>query len=126
MIGKARPALTSISTDPASVTLRGRNLTAHPIGGLTYSEYFFLLLAGLGFVPTNQMTRMNSAADPGSLQGAVVAGIPGCGPVVPGTADFCGKFLLEEKIVTAETAPVGCLMASHAGDATRDMPRGAA
>ena len=38
---------------------------------------------------------MTLAADPGSLQGAVAAGILGCGPVILGTAEACAQ-LLEE------------------------------
>jgi citrate synthase len=38
---------------------------------------------------------MTLAADPGSLQGAVAAGILGCGPVILGTSESCAR-LLEE------------------------------
>ena len=40
-------------------------------------------------MPTNVAARMTLAADPGSLQGAVAAGILGAGPVVLGTTDVC-------------------------------------
>ena len=46
-------------------------------------------------MPTNVAARMTLAADPGSLQGAVAAGILGCGPVILGTAEACAR-LLEE------------------------------
>ena len=46
-------------------------------------------------MPTNVAARMTLAADPGSLQGAVAAGILGAGPVVLGTAEECAR-LLEE------------------------------
>jgi citrate synthase len=46
-------------------------------------------------MPTNVAARMTLAADPGSLQGAVAAGILGCGPVVLGTSEECAR-LLEE------------------------------
>ena len=36
---------------------------------------------------------MTLAADPGSLQGAVAAGILGCGPVILGTAEECARLL---------------------------------
>ena len=38
-------------------------------------------------MPTNVAARMTLAADPGSLQGAVAAGILGAGPVVLGTSE---------------------------------------
>src|SRR5262249_42732212 len=76
------------------------------MGRLTFTEYFHLLLTGdepteeqrffldlvlvslaeHGLMPTNVAARMTFAADPRSLQGAVAAGILGCGPVVLGTA----------------------------------------
>ena len=46
-------------------------------------------------MPTNVAARMTLAADPGSLQGAVAAGILGCGPVVLGTTDVCARLLDE-------------------------------
>ena len=44
-------------------------------------------------MPTNVAARMTLAADPGSLQGAVAAGILGAGPVVLGTAEECARLL---------------------------------
>jgi citrate synthase len=46
-------------------------------------------------MPTNVAARMTLAADPGSLQGAVAAGILGAGPVVLGTSAECA-WLLDE------------------------------
>jgi citrate synthase len=83
------------------------------MGELTFTEYFHLLLTGRrpsedqrffldvllvaiaehGMMPTNVAARMTLAADPGSLQGAVAAGILGCGPVLLGTADACARVL---------------------------------
>lgn len=124
LIGKAGPATTAISTaDAASVTVRGLDLCADLMGRVTFSQYFFLLLTGRepteeqqyfldlllvsiaehGLVPTNQVARMTYDADPGSLQGAVAAGILGCGTVVLGTAELCGRLLVEaqEKVTTS-------------------------
>ena len=53
-------------------------------------------------MPTNVAARMTLAADPGSLQGAVAAGILGAGPVVLGTAEECAR-LLDELRERAET-----------------------
>ena len=44
-------------------------------------------------MPTNVAARMTLAADPGSLQGAVAAGILGCGPVLLGTSEACARLL---------------------------------
>ena len=53
-------------------------------------------------MPTNVAARMTLAADPGSLQGAVAAGILGCGPVILGTAEACARLLEEaqEKVAS--------------------------
>ena len=118
LIGKAGSASTSISTaDAASVTVRGRDLCGDLMGRLSFTDYFHLLVTGRepteeqrffldlllvaiaehGLVPTNQVARMTYDADPGALQGAVAAGILGCGSVVLGTAEACGRFLAEAR-----------------------------
>ena len=93
--------------------MRGRDLAGELIGRLTFTEYFHLLLTGEeptdeqryfldvllvsiaehGLMPTNVAARMTLAADPGSLQGAVAAGILGCGPVILGTSEECARLL---------------------------------
>jgi citrate synthase len=97
---------------PDRVEVRGRDLR-ELIGSLSFTEYFHLLLTGReptadqrffldallvsiaehGMMPTNVAARMTLAADPGSLQGAVAAGILGCGPVILGTAEACARLL---------------------------------
>lgn len=114
LIGKTRSATTSICTaDPQSITVRGKDLCSELIGHMSFTEYFLFLLTGKeptqeqrffldvlllsiaehGLVPTNQAARMTLDADPGSLQGAVAAGILGCGSVILGSAEQCGAFL---------------------------------
>jgi citrate synthase len=57
-------------------------------------------------MPTNVAARMTLAADPDSLQGAVAAGILGCGPVILGTAESCAQLLEEAQgKVAAGAAP---------------------
>jgi citrate synthase len=97
------------------VEIRGRDLTGDLMGRLSFTEYFHLLLVGdeptedqryfldllliaiaeHGMMPTNVAARMTLAADPGSLQGAVAAGILGCGPVILGTSELCAQLLDE-------------------------------
>ena len=45
---------------------------------------------------------MTLAADPGSLLGAVAAGILGCGPVILGTSEECARLLVEAGEQTAQ------------------------
>src|SRR5215203_3108282 len=98
---------------PDRVEVRGRDLAGDLMGRVSFTEYFHLLLTGReptddqrffldvllvaiaehGMMPTNVAARMTLAADPGSLQGAVAAGILGCGPVILGTAEACARLL---------------------------------
>ena len=112
MIGKAGDPVSHIAQAyPDRVEVRGRDLTGDLMGRLTFTEYFHLLLTGdeptpdqrdfldlllislaeHGMMPTNVAARMTLAADPGSLHGAVAAGILGCGPVILGTAEECAE-----------------------------------
>src|SRR4051812_20024414 len=97
---------------PDRVEVRGRDLV-DVMGRLSFTEYFHLLLTGdeptaeqtffldlllvaiaeHGLMPTNVAARMTLAAAPESLQGAVAAGILGCGPVLLGTAEECARLL---------------------------------
>lgn len=98
---------------PDGVEVRGRDLTGDLMGRLTFTEYFHLLLTGReptaderyfldlllvaiaehGLMPSNVAARITLAADPGSLQGAVAAGILGAGSVVLGASEECARLL---------------------------------
>src|ERR1700730_2414591 len=125
-IGKADAPASHISqADPDRVEVRGLDLSAELMGRLSFTEYFHLLLTGVepgeeqrffldlllvaiaehGMMPTNVAARMTLAADPGSLQGAVAAGILGCGPVLLGAAEACARLLeqAQAKVVSGRT-----------------------
>ena len=57
-------------------------------------------------MPTNVAARMTLAADPGSLQGAVAAGILGAGPVVLGTSEECAHLLVAARDAGRDPAEV--------------------
>jgi len=100
---------------PDRIEVRGRDLTGDVMGRLSFTAYFHLLLTGRepsedqrffldllliaiaehGMMPSNVAARMTLAADPGSLQGAVAAGILGAGPVILGASDECARLLDE-------------------------------
>ena len=126
-IGRKVDATTSISTaDASSITVRGHDLTSELMGQMSFTEYFFLLTTGKspspnqkffldlllvsiaehGLVPTNQVARMTYAADPDFLQGAVAAGLLGCGKVILGTTEIAGAFLTDslQRISTEGTS----------------------
>ena len=52
-------------------------------------------IAEHGLVPSVQASRMTLAAAPDALQGAVAAGILGCGSVILGASESAGKLFVE-------------------------------
>ncbi len=110
-IGKETIPRTAICTsDEHTIVVRGKDLCKDLIGHLSFADYFFLLLTGRqpdaacsavlnatlvaiaehGFVPSVQASRMTFAAAPDALQGAVAAGILGCGSVILGASETAG------------------------------------
>ena len=95
--------------------MRGRNLCGELIGRTDFTSYFWLLVTGRmpddtqrffadavltaiaehGLVPSVVAARMTLAAAPEAFQGAVAAGLLGCGSVVLGSAEAAGRFLHE-------------------------------
>jgi citrate synthase len=115
-IGKATVPRTAICTsDEHTIVVRGRDLSKDLIGKVSFIEHFFLLLTGKlptageaavlnatlvaitehGLVPSVQAARMTFAAAPDAMQGAVAAGILGCGSVVLGSSETAGRMFTE-------------------------------
>jgi citrate synthase len=85
------------------------------MGRVSFTEFFYLSVTGReatadqrffldlllvaiaehGLTPTAQAARMTFDAAPDSLQGALAAGLLGCGTVVLGTAELCGRVLTQ-------------------------------
>lgn len=111
-IGTQAQRTTAISASNADViVVRGHDLCAGLIGVVTFTDHAWLLVAGAlpsaaqrrvldatlvaiaehGLVPSVVASRMTLAAAPEALQGAVAAGILGCGSVILGSADAAGR-----------------------------------
>jgi citrate synthase len=115
-IGRQDRRSTAISASNAeTIIVRGRDLTRELIGTVSFTEHFWLLVTGAlpsaaqrrvldatlvaiaehGMVPSVQAARMTLAASPEAVQGAVAAGLLGCGSVVLGSSEAAGRFLGE-------------------------------
>lgn len=115
-IGKSTVPRTAICTsDEHTIVVRGQDLCHELIGKLSFADYFFLLLTGKqpdaacsavlnatlvaiaehGLVPSVQASRMTFAAAPDALQGAVAAGILGCGSVILGASETAGRLFAD-------------------------------
>jgi citrate synthase len=103
------------ASNAQTIVVRGKDLCQELLGRISFTDYFWLLLTGQqptaaqrgmldatlvaiaehGLVPSVQASRMTLAAAPEALQGAVAAGILGCGSVILGSAESAGRFLGE-------------------------------
>ena len=103
------------ASNPDTIVVRGYDLCRDLVGRISITDHFFLLVTGKlpteaqcrvldatlvaiaehGLVPSVQASRMTFAAAPEALQGAVAAGILGCGSVILGSAEAAGRFLVE-------------------------------
>jgi citrate synthase len=125
-IGKQEHRSSAISTSSAdTIVIRGKDLCQDLIGNVGFTDYFWFLLTGgipqpaqrrvldatlvaiaeHGLVPSVQASRMTYAAAPEALQGAVAAGILGCGSVILGAAQDAGVLLAEVVSRSAEVGP---------------------
>jgi len=115
-IGRQDQRSSAISTsNQDTILVRGHDLARELIGTIGFTDHIWLLITGAlpstaqrrvldgtlvaiaehGLVPSVQASRMTLAAAPEALQGAVAAGILGCGSVVLGSAEAAGRFLAE-------------------------------
>ncbi len=111
--GKPEPKTAICTIDATSVTVRGADLCNDLMGKMSFTSFFCFLLTGKqptadqsffidatllaigehGLTTSVKASRMTLAAAPDCLQGAVAAGVLGCGTVVLGTAGIAGKLL---------------------------------
>ena len=112
LIGKRGQATTAIASATSErVTVRGRDLAQDLMGRASSPSSVFLLATGRaptdeqrffldlslvalaehGLTPSVQAARMTYDADPAALQGAIAAGVLGCGTVILGAADLCRR-----------------------------------
>jgi citrate synthase len=115
-IGAQAHSSSAISgSNEETILVRGRDLCAELIGQITFTDHVWLLVTGElptagqrrvldaalvaiaehGLVPSVQVSRMTLASAPEALQGAVAAGLLGCGSVILGASEDAGRVLHE-------------------------------
>lgn len=115
-IGRQEHKSSAISTSNAdTIIVRGKDLCGELLGHVSFTDYIWFLLTGQmpqpaqrwvldatlvaiaehGLVPSVQASRMTYAAAPEALQGAVAAGLLGCGSVILGAAESAGRLLAD-------------------------------
>ncbi|MDF2640558.1 MAG: citryl-CoA lyase [Novosphingobium lindaniclasticum] len=115
-IGSAVEAKSGISaSNPEMIVVRGYDLSKGLVGHISFTDHVWLLITGTapeasqrrvldatlvaiaehGLVPSVVAARMTLAAAPEALQGAVAAGILGCGSVILGSSQAAGDFFHE-------------------------------
>ena len=124
--------------EPDRITVRGQDLCRDVLGQQSFTAYFLFLLTGQapsenliraadatmvaiaehGLVPSVQAARMTHAAAPDALQGAVAAGLLGCGPVILGASETAGQLLA--RLVAAAQAD-GRPLVDHAREALTEL-----
>jgi len=131
------------SHDLHHIWVRGHDLTADLIGKMSFTDVAFLLIAHR--IPRDEERRLVDAmlvalmehgltlsavaarttywVDPGSLQGAVAAGLLGAGRKVLGSMEECGKLLTridaEVSAGTASRAAADAIVAEYRADGRR-------
>lgn len=103
------------ASNPETILVRGHDLVRELVGRIGFTDHIWLLVTGVmpsaaqrrmldatlvaiaehGLVPSVVAGRMTLAAAPEALQGAVAAGILGCGSVILGSAEAAGRLFAE-------------------------------
>jgi citrate synthase len=115
-IGRQAARSSAISTsNPETIIVRGIDLCSDLIGKVSFTDHLWLLVTGTlprppqrrvmdaalvaiaehGLVPSVAASRMTLAAAPEALQGAVAAGILGCGSVILGSAESAARLFAD-------------------------------
>jgi citrate synthase len=128
------------ASNAETIVVRGHDLCRELVGAVTFTDHVWLLITGKlpgaaqrrvldatlvaiaehGLVPSVAAGRMTLAAAPEALQGAVAAGILGCGSVILGSAEAAARLFTSilarvsaESLDNAARAALGELRAAR-------------
>ena len=110
-----KPSSAISATNADTILVRGHDLCRDLIGTISFTDHVWLMITGdfprapqrqildatlvaiaeHGLVPSVVASRMTLAAAPEALQGAVAAGILGCGSVILGAAEQAARFFAD-------------------------------
>jgi citrate synthase len=144
-IGRQAYRASAISaSNEETILVRGRDLCEELIGRISFTEHVWLLVTGElpsdaqrrafdaalvaiaehGLVPSVQASRITLAAAPEALQGAVAAGLLGCGSVILGAAEDAGRLLQEvvERSANVSMREAASQIIREYRDAKRSIP----
>src|SRR4051812_19500695 len=113
------------SSNEETIIVRGHDLCAELLGRISFTDHVWLLVTGAlptpaqravldatlvaiaehGLVPSVAASRMTLAAAPEALQGAVAAGILGCGSVILGSAESAARLFAEIVVRKGSAGP---------------------
>ncbi len=122
---QARRSSSISSSNAETIVVRGHDLCGELIGRIGFTEHIWLLVTGQlpssgqrqmldatlvaiaehGLVPSVAASRMTLAAAPEALQGAVAAGILGCGSVILGSAEAAARMIADIEASSGGQAP---------------------
>ena len=132
-IGPQAVRNTAVSASNAeAIVVRGHDLCRDLIGHVTFTDHAWLLvcaslpsaaqrrvldaalvaIAEHGLVPSVAAARMTLAAAPEAIQGAVAAGILGCGSVILGSAESAARLFADVQSRAAATGIEGAARAA--------------
>jgi citrate synthase len=126
------------------IVVRGMDLCRDLIGQITFTDHIWLLVAGRlptdaqrhtldaalvaiaehGLVPSVVAARMTLAAAPEALQGAVAAGLLGCGSVILGAAESAARLFADiaQRALSGSIDEATRAMLTEMRDARRAIP----
>lgn len=136
-------AVTHIATsDPHSITVRGKDLVNDLMGQRTFTEMLYFLVCGKlptqaqtavldvclvtlmehGWTPTSLITRLAFDSVPNQSQVAIAAGLLSVGPVFAGTMEGCAELLLAGTQSSEDPATYCANVAAHYHRTRQTLP----